>query len=158
MEYKIERAKEEHSYDILRLLEQIAAHHQKGRPDIFKSDVKKYSEKELKEILKDANKPVFIAEDEEGHVVGYVFCIRIQYRSHAVFRDAEVLYLDDVCVDEQCRGQAIGKKLMDAVKNYALEIGVQRLELNVWQFNQGAVHFYENCGFSTQRTHMELSL
>ncbi|NLX94123.1 MAG: GNAT family N-acetyltransferase [Clostridiales bacterium] len=136
----------------------MAELHHQGRPDIFKGNTKKYTEDELSEILKEADKPIFLAVDEDENVFGYVFCMVTSYKDHAVINDYHSLYIDDFCVDEGARGQNIGKKLFDAVKIYAKEVGVYNIDLNVWEFNEGAIRFYEKCGFATQRRTMELIL
>ena len=40
--------------------------------------------------------------------------------------------------------------------DYAREKGIRRLELNMWEFNQDALAFYEAAGFSTYRRYMEM--
>lgn len=154
----IRKAQRSDSKGILRLLEQIADLHHQGRPDIFKSNTKKYTEDEFAIILKDEDKPIFVAVDEDGNVSAYVFCMITSYKDHAVFKDCRSLYIDDFCVNEGARGQNIGKKLFEAVKTYAKEMGVYNIDLNVWEFNQGAIRFYEKCGFVTQRRTMEMVL
>ena len=61
-------------------------------------------------------------------------------------------------MDEACRGQGLGKALMDTVRNYAVQIGVESLELNVWNFNKSAAAFYEHLGFTVQKSILELPL
>ncbi len=158
MNITIRKAQNSDSKGVLRLLEQIAELHHQGRPDIFKSNTKKYTEDEFSEILKDKDKPIFVAVDEDENVFGYVFCMVTSYKDHAVFNDYCSLYIDDFCVDEGARGQNIGKKLFEAIKTYAKEMGVYNIDLNVWEFNQGAIKFYEKCGFATQRRTMEMVL
>jgi ribosomal protein S18 acetylase RimI-like enzyme len=158
MDFIIRKAQISDNKGVLRLLEQIAELHHKERPDIFKSDTKKYTREEFEDILRDENKPVFVAVDVQDNVLGYVFCMVINYKSHAVFKDYHSLYIDDFCVDESVRGQNIGKNLFEAVKSHAMEIGVYNIDLNVWEFNEGAIKFYETCGFTTQRRRMELIL
>ena len=158
MDVTIRKAQVSDNKDVLRLLKQIAELHHIGRPDIFKGNTKKYSKHEFSKILKDKNKPVFVAVDENDNVLGYVFCIVINYKNHAVFNDYHSLYIDDFCVDESMRGQNIGKKLFEAIKIYTKEIGVYNIDLTVWEFNEGAIKFYEKCGFATQRRRMELIL
>jgi GNAT superfamily N-acetyltransferase len=34
------------------------------------------------------------------------------------------------------------------IKEYARQKGFKRLELNMWEFNEGALKFYENAGYS----------
>ena len=158
MNVTIKKACSSDRNEILRLLKQISAYHQVGRPDIFRAGSAKYSEDEFEAILQDANKPVFVAADENNNVLGYVFCKVIHYKSHAVFNDFDSLYIDDFCVDESVRGKHIGKLLFETVKDYAKEIGVYNIDLNVWEFNENAKKFYESCGMTTQKRKMELIL
>ena len=141
-----------------RLLAHISELHHIGRPDIFTGGASKYNEAELKEILGDADRPVFVAADSAGSVLGYCFCIVKRNAGHAVIKDYTSLYIDDFCVGEECRRQGVGKMLFDAAKKYAASINAYEIDLNVWEFNEGAIKFYERCGFKTQRRHMEYFL
>lgn len=152
----IRRALSSDAEGVLRLLEQIAAFHHEGRPDIFKANSKKYTKEEFDNILQDDKRPVFVAVDEENRVLGYAFCMVMEQKEQGPFYACQLLYIDDICVDQDARGQNIGRKLFEAVKKYANEIGVKNIELNVWEFNEGAIRFYEKCGFTIQRRRMEL--
>ena len=44
------------------------------------------------------------------------------------------------------------------IREYAQEKGFRRLELNMWEFNRGALAFYEAAGFTTYRRYMEIRL
>jgi len=154
----IRRAVSGDSDGVIRLLLQIADLHHKGRPDMFKAGSQKYTKDEFEAILKDESRPVFVAVDESRNVLGYCFCIINRYETHAVYRDHSSLYIDDFCVDENCRGQGIGHTLFAAVKEYADQIGAHDIDLNVWEFNEGAVKFYGSCGFATRSRRMELIL
>ena len=72
---KIRRAQEKDMKDLDRLLFQVNMVHHKGRPDLFKAGQRKYTDDQLREIIQDDRRPVFVAENEEGNVVGYAFCI-----------------------------------------------------------------------------------
>ena len=74
----------------------------------FKAGAKKYTDDELKKILEDDNTPVFAADDGSGNILGYVFCIFETAHSGAMC-DVKTLYIDDLCVDENCRGQKIAR-------------------------------------------------
>jgi len=78
-----------------------------------------------------------------------------EVRDNGVLSDRKVLYIDDLCVDENCRGQGIGKALYDYALALARETGCFNVELNVWAFNGSAVRFYEKCGMRPQRIIME---
>ena len=52
------------------LLAQVCLVHHNGRPDIFKIG-KKYSDEELRLILKDESRPILVATNENDEVIGY---------------------------------------------------------------------------------------
>jgi ribosomal protein S18 acetylase RimI-like enzyme len=154
----IRRALGSDAEGVLRLLGQIAAFHHEGRPDVFKANSRKYTKGQFEEILQDEKRPVFVAVDENDSVLGYVFCMLMELKEQEPFHSYPLLYIDDFCVDQDARGQNIGRRLFEAVKIHAHETGLKNIELNVWEFNEGAVKFYEKCGFTTQRRRMELIL
>ncbi len=154
----IQRATEEHIDDLNRLLRQVLSVHHKGRPDLFLPDAKKYTDCELKELLSDDLRPVFAAFGDKGEMLGYCFCIIKQHKNHNILTDVKTLYIDDLCVDESCRGQHIGKRLLEHVFCYAKSIGCYNVTLNVWAFNESAKKFYEACGFKPQKYEMETIL
>ncbi len=63
---------------------------------------------------------------------------------------------DEFCVDEKHRREGIATGMVEFIKNFAKEQGYHRLELNMWEFNQDALAFYEAAGFETFRRYMEM--
>ena len=144
--------------DVDRLLFQVNQLHHEGRPDLFKSGGRKYTDEQLKTIFADDNRPVFVAADEQGHVLGYAFCMFQQHVGDNILTDVKSLYIDDLCVDEQCRGQHIGRALYNHVVAFARASGCYNVTLNVWSCNTSAQAFYEKCGLKPQKTGMEIIL
>lgn len=155
---EIRRAVEQDMPGINSLLYQVLMVHHNGRPDLFKAGGKKYTDEELKEILKDDDRPVFVAADDEGNVLGYVFCVFQQHLDSQILTDIRTLYIDDLCVDENLRGQHIGKKLYEYVLSFARQHQCYNVTLNVWACNESAAKFYEKCGLKPQKTGMEVIL
>ena len=52
----------------------------------------------------------------------------------------------------------IATLLIDFIKADALERGFKKLELNMWEFNESALAFYESVGFGTYRRDLEMFL
>lgn len=140
------------------LLRQVLGVHHQGRPDLFRANGKKYTDEELTVLLTDDSRPVFCMVDEENHVLGYAFCVFIQHIGDNILTDIKTLYIDDLCVDENRRGQQIGSTLFEYVKSYAKESGCYNLTLNVWTCNESARRFYEKCGLIPQKIGMEMVL
>ena len=152
----IRRASKEDIHRIIKLLHQVNMVHHKIRPDLFKPHTTKYSEQELEAMLDDDSKPIFVCDD--GMVLGYAFCQISEVRNDQLLEDAKTLYIDDICVDENARGNHIGKALYEYVRNYAQSVGCHNITLNVWDGNEPALHFYENMGMHVQKQTMEILL
>lgn len=153
-EFKIRRAEKTDIPQIENLLYQVQKVHSDARPDLFISGGKKYTEDELKIIINDNERPVFVA-DIGGTVSGYAFCIHNQALNSTSLTDIKTLYIDDLCVDENKRGLHIGRRLYEYVLDYAKNNGYYNVTLNVWADNRGAVKFYEHIGLSVQKIGME---
>lgn len=152
---KIRKAEEKDIRGIDKLLYQVLMVHHNGRPDLFKANSKKYTDDELMEIIHDKERPIFVAADDNDNVIGYAFCVLQQHINHNTFTDVKTLYIDDLCVDEQIRGQHIGKRLYEYVLSYAKCEGCYNVTLNVWSCNESAMKFYEKCGLVPQKVGME---
>ena len=141
---------------IIDLLRQVGQVHHNIRPDIFRSNAQKYDEIALAELLQDTQRPIFIAEDEAA--LGYCFCILKETTNHPVLEDEKTLYIDDLCVDENCRGKHVGRHLYDHACRFAREQGCQTVTLNVWCGNDSAMVFYEKMGLMPRNIYMETRL
>ena len=139
------------------LLAQVDMVHHLGRPDIFKVG-NKYNDQQLEEIIADDKRPIFVAANDNDEVLGYAFCIYKQVLNDNILTDIKTLYIDDLCVYENLRGQHIGMQLYEYVKSFAKENGFYNLTLNVWSLNEGARKFYESVGMVPQKIGMETIL
>lgn len=155
---QIRFAQEKDLEGINRLLRQVCAVHHNGRPDLFKPGGKKYTNAQLLQIMKKEQTPIFVAETDGGNIAGYAFCIFQQHTDNNILTDIKTLYIDDLCVDETCRGQHIGKSLYETVKQFAKDRGCYNVTLNVWSCNASALQFYEKCGLIPQKIGMECIL
>lgn len=139
--------------DINTLLYQVHKIHSDARPDLFMPNQKKYSDSELIEIINDSeDKPIFVVETN-SRVVGYAFCLKIHSEENS--RILNTLYIDDLCVDENQRGNHIGTELLNYVMEYAKFNNFYNVTLNVWALNSSALKFYEKNGLKIQKYGME---
>ena len=142
---------------LIALLRQVGQVHHVGRPDIFRAGAQKYDKKQITAMLGDPQNPIFVAASE-GRVLGYGFCFLKNHENDPVIADHRELYLDDLCVDENCRGQKIGKALYRHICDYAKTLGCRSVTLNVWSCNTQAMGFYESLGMKPQKVGMEMIL
>lgn len=154
----IRRAREKDMPRINELLTQVNLVHHQGRPDLFRYGTRKYTDDQLRALLQDDGRPIFVAVDDDDRVLGYAFCIFQQHIGHNILTDIKTLYLDDLCVDETLRGRHIGSALYDAVLDFARQNGCYNVTLNVWSCNPAAMRFYESRGLKPQKVGMEVIL
>ncbi len=138
------------------LLVQVCNVHAAGRPDIFIADHRKYNNEELRFLINQTETaPILVATNESDEVVGYAFCQIQDHPATDNTRHRPTLYLDDLCVDQNARGQHIGTRLYEAVKTLARERACQCITLNVWACNPSAEAFYQHLGLKPLKTYLE---
>ena len=155
---KIRKAEEKDIPRLLALLGQVLQIHAEIRPDIFISGTTKYTVGQLAELLKQEDKPIYVAVDEDDVCRGYAFCQLKEQPFSTNMVPFKSLFIDDLCVDRQARGRHIGESLFEYVKQQAKELGCYEVTLNVWAGNTPAEHFYEKMGMKTKERQMEYIL
>ena len=144
---------------VMDLLEQVNLIHYEGRPDIFKHDTKFTYDDVKNHFIGNEMAPVFVCVDKDENVLGHAFCEIQENLGNSVVRAKRSLYIDDICVDKEARGQGVGRMLYQHVLDYAMKDGdFDNITLNVWNFNEPAYNFYLDMGLTPQRTIMEKTL
>ncbi|MEP6731210.1 MAG: GNAT family N-acetyltransferase [bacterium] len=68
------------------------------------------------------------------------------FRSYSTFLACPGLYLEDLFVFPEFRGQGVGRQLLASLARTALERGLGRLEWAVLDWNAAAIGFYQSLG------------
>ncbi len=154
----VRRACQDDLPGINELLSQVLELHHAGRPDLFKTGTRKYTDEELLSMIEDDELAIFVAVEEDarpGSILGYAFCEHQSHPQHNILTDIRTLYIDDLCVDASVRGQHIGSRLYEHVLEYAADNGFYNVTLNVWACNESARLFYEPLGLVPQKFGLE---
>ena len=157
MHFTIRNAILDDCHKILPLQEQITKLHFEGRPDLFKDEVRTYTQEQFGKWLDSPTHVLLIAEVDE-EIAGYAFSWVIQYRDHPTYRDFDSFYIDDICVLEKFRRKGIGRALIARCMEEAKRLGCKNVDLGVWSFNKKAIAFYESCGMKERTKRMEIDL
>lgn len=110
---KIRKAEEKDIPRIMELLGQVLQIHAEIRPDVFIPGTTKYTDSELKELLEQEDKPIYVAAGEDDVCMGYAFCQLKEQPFSTNMVPFKALFIDDLCVDKQERGQHIGKACLN---------------------------------------------
>ena len=88
----------------------------------------------------------WLCVDIEDEAVGYVLAVLRERPDNPFTKAIRWIELDQVAiVDEACGGGA-GRLLASVVIDWAQDLGIELLELSVWDFNEGARAFFGAIG------------
>lgn len=152
---EIRFAKEDELDRINELRKQVNDIHVEGKPDVFKPGFGAELQKFIHEIWNDPDKKIIVADNGE-EICGFAVINHINKPENPFMKERDFLDVDEFCVDKEFRRQGIASELISFIKAYAKEQEFHRIELNMWEFNQGALAFYEAAGFETYRRYMEM--
>ncbi len=150
-------AKREDLPRVNELRKQVNDVHVEGRPDIFKPGFAQAMQDFLYTIFESENMDVIVAEREEI-ICGFA-CVQYVDKPESPYMYGRRFYdVDEFCVDERFRRQGVATELIDFIKQEARAKGFDRVELNMWEFNEDARAFYEAVGFTTYRRYMQMEI
>ena len=146
-------------YDsLLPLFDHIDSLHRDNLPEIFVLPEGSPREKDyIQELLLQPEVGFFIAE-EQGQIIGFVHVIVRDSPPITVFVQRRYAVVDGAVVGTGYQGKGVGRKLMETAHEWALGEGAESVELNVYEFNEDAITFYEQLGYETLSRKMRMSL
>ncbi len=80
--------------------------------------------------------------DWEGECAGFA----VFFATYSTFMAQPGMYLEDLYVKPRVRGKGVGSALLQRLARIAVERGCGKLEWGVLDWNEPAVHFYQNLG------------
>ena len=150
-------AREDELDRVNELRRQVNDLHVEGVPDIFKPGFCEELRNFIHVIREDPNKEIIVAESD-GTVCGFAVLNHVVRPENPFMYERDFLDIDEFGVDESFRRRGVADAMIRFIRNYAKEKGYRRLELNMWEFNRGALAFYEAADFKTYRRYMEIHL
>lgn len=123
---------------------------------LTKAEAEKVAEEDFKRILPDGRDSqdnfLYTARNDEQTVVGFLwFCVRGA-------NDNRRAFVCDILVKEPFRGRGYGKLLMLHAEKEASDLGLKRIGLHVFGFNETAIGLYQSLGYQTTDLVMEKTL
>ena len=134
---------------------QVNALHVAGKPEGFKPGFPEELRNYIYAIHKDPEQFITVAV-KDGTICGFAVLHHINRPENPFMKERDFLDIDEFCVDEAFRRQRIASEMIAFIREFAKEKGFHRIELNMWEFNQEALAFYEAAGFQTFRRYMEM--
>ena len=152
---EVRRAREDELERVNELRMQVNAIHVAGKPEVFKPGFPEELRNYIYAIHKDPEQFIAVAV-KDGTICGFAVLHHINQPENPFMKERDFLDIDEFCVDEAFRRQGIASEIIAFIREFAKEKGFHRIELNMWEFNQDALAFYEAAGFQTFRRYMEM--
>lgn len=135
-------------YDALcELFDEIDRLHRDHLPHIFQRPsgaVREYDA--YAALIADESVALFVAEVGD-RLIGFVHAVVREAAAMPIFVPRRYVVIDELVVKSNFQGYGIGKSLMEHVQGWASANGATSIELNVYEFNESAIAFYERLGF-----------
>ena len=136
------------------LARQVHAMHVAWRPDIYEMVEELYPRERFDEAAK--ARQLYVAK-LNGIPAGYVL-LKIRDCNWPGMVARRVMLVDEFCVAEAFQRQGIGSQMMVEVRALARAFRCTDLQLGVYPQNDGAVAFYQKCGFRIRTINMDMQL
>jgi len=144
----IRPARPEDYVDFSRLYLEVNDLHAAALPDLFQAaNVAPLDEGEFCRMLETSGQAVYMAL-VDGAAVGFVNVVLREALPLEILAPRLFAVIDSIGVNAHFRKAGIGQALMERAEQWALEQGAGSVELNVFEFNQGAISFYKRQGYN----------
>ena len=150
-------AKENELVRVNELRKQVNDLHVEGKPDVFKEGFNDELRDHVYDIWNDSEQEIVVA-DSDGIICGFAVLHHIVKPATPFMYERDFMDVDEFCVDKEYRRQGVASEMITFIRKYAKEKGFNRIELNMWEFNQDALAFYEAVGFKTYRRYLEMKV
>lgn len=121
--------------------------HHRLQPHIFKPWDQDSIASALKTMLQSADLLAFVAKVDGQHA-GYILLKVIEKDENAFAYADRMIYIDQISVKNEFRGQGIGRILVEKAFEVAREEGITKIQLDHWTNNEGARAFFGKNGFA----------
>jgi GNAT superfamily N-acetyltransferase len=136
MKLEIRAAKREEVSDILFFIRELAEYEK------LSHEVEATEERLRDSLFGESRNAEVVFAIKEGRKVGFA----LFFKSYSTFLGKDGIYLEDLFVLKEFRGQGYGKSLLGHLANEVIRRDFGRLEWSVLDWNKPSIEFYESLG------------
>lgn len=100
------------------------------------------TEESLKESIFDNNRAEALLIELDNKVIGYI----VYFFNYSTFVGRDGIYIEDIYIKPEYRGQGLGKKCFEFLVKIAKEHKCQRVEWTCLDWNEPSLKFYKSIG------------
>ncbi len=154
MNISVRYAKREDLARVNELRKMVNDLHAENRPDIFRPGFCEEIQEHVYQVFEAQESDVIVA-CIDGVVCGFAMVEYIDKPQSAYQLARRFYQIHEFGVDSAYRRRGVATALIDFCRSEAKRMHFDRMELDAWAFNEGAIRFYESVGFQTYRRYME---
>lgn len=137
-----------------RIARQVHRLHIQWRPDLYRMPEEMFPQERFEQMIRERQ---LYAAKLNGEVVGFAEIRFLNYDWPAVV-NRKTMAINSIAVEQSCQGQGIGTMMMQDLRALAKAFGCRDMQLAVYPQNDGAVAFYQKCGFTIRSISMQSGL
>lgn len=111
----------------------------------------------LESILMDEDAVIFVVEDS-GDLMGFVEAYMREDEDNSMRVSYRHSYLQSLMVKDVHREGGVGRRLLKAVEEWAKDKCAVEMRVDIWEFADNPLGFYEEMGYRTLRRSLKKSL
>ena len=150
----IRKAKLEDVYKINQLRKELIECHIQNQPKYFACKFDDEFENQIVKAIQD-EKSIVMVYEEDNKILGYINAEIFNFEERGISKERKCIWICEICVDKQARRKKIATQLFEFINQIAKDKNIESIELNVWDFNESAISFYEKMGFKSYRRVMK---
>ena len=139
------------------LRRQVNELHVIGRPDVFKAGFDQNLQDFAYTLMNEENSDILVVE-RDGLICGMACVDYVRKTETPYTMERKFYHVQEIAVDEGFKRRGVGRELFEFMKEDAKRRKLNKIELDVWAFNESAIEFYEAMGFEETRIWMEYKL
>lgn len=131
--------------------------HLENAPSFFREPTLEEAAAAFRRLLSKEDARAYLAL-LDGEAVGYLLLFLREREAHAFCPARRFLYVEQISVEPAWQGHGVGRALMDAALQFAVESGIDDIETDTWAFNSQAQTFFQAVGFAPKTYHYQMKL
>lgn len=154
MDYLIRKAKIEDYDQLSEVFCELDHYHADALPQVFCRLDKPLRSRESIENAIDSDNTIILVAECGGEIVGLIQAINRENPTFPGMVKRKYTWVENIGIKSEFRTMGIGRTLMKRVEEWSLSLGCDQCELSVWEFNSGAIDFYQELGYETATRRM----
>jgi ribosomal protein S18 acetylase RimI-like enzyme len=158
MNFTIRPATKEDYKGICDIFTELDSVHHELLPEVYcETTGPARSEEYIFSIIDNEEAAIFVAESKE-EIIGLVHIYIQNTPPIPIVVPQKYSMIDNLIVKREFRHSDAGRILIEKAHEWSLSKGIKQVALVIWEFNRGAIEFYEKLGYSTVNRRMAISL